>query len=792
MWVKVARFILKYRVAIIVFLTISTAFMGYEAKNVHLSYEYASLLPQTDSAYIQFVHFKEDFGSDANGLIVGLKTKDIFNLQKFNRFVDMCDTLHSIEGVDNIMSVAHAVRINESGTKVEPYFTSKPETQEELDSISALILNQPLYEGLLFDKDKDVYVLMLTIRQSILDSPAREELIAHIETILREFESETEIPIFITGMPYVRTQTSLKLQSELSSFAVWAVIVCAIILYIIFRSVKNVLFSLLVVVVSVVWVLGWMGVFDYELTMLSAMLSSLIIVICVPNCVFFLNKYHQEYAAHGNKIKALQRVIYKVGNSLFLSNLTTAVGFLAFLVTDSTIMQEFGLVASLGILGIFVFSITILTIIFSYLAPPSEKMLKHLDSKFFDKAVDFITRWTSTKRPIIYVTTIVMLAVAIWGMTKIQRTGYVVDDLPQKDAIMRDLRFAEEKFNGVLPLEIQIEDTAKINIMRDKAFQRKVDELVDSLATYSELAKPLSIIDFLKFSWQAHNGGNPEYYKLPNSTDIFYQNKLKKLAKGAGNGLGNLQYSLVDSTGKKIRVRCSVKDVGTDKIAVLEKDLYEDLNAIFPSDRYKTLITGTSIMNFKGSQYLLKNLFSSVALAIVIVGLFMAILFRSKRMVLVSLIPNILPMFFTAALMGFFGIRIKVSTILVFSIAFGISIDDTIHFLSRYRQGLKSSGWSIKDAVNSAIRETSPSMISTSVILFFGFGIFIFSQFGGTMAMGSLVAMTLLFAMIFNNLLLPSLLLTLDKRITTRHFEEPLLDIYNEEEDIEIEDLEIE
>ena len=149
-------------------------------------------------------------------------------------------------------------------------------------------------------------------------------------------------------------------------------------------------------------------------------------------------------------------------------------------------------------------------------------------------------------------------------------------------------------------------------------------------------------------------------------------------------------------------------------------------------------------------------------------------------------------MFFTAALMGFFGIRIKVSTILVFSIAFGISIDDTIHFLSRYRQGLKSSGWSIKDAVNSAIHETSPSMISTSVILFFGFGIFIFSQFGGTMAMGSLVAMTLLFAMIFNNLLLPSLLLTLDKRITTRHFEEPLLDIYNEEEDIEIEDLEIE
>ncbi len=792
MWVKVARFILKYRVAIIVALSIFTVGMAYEAKKVHLSYEYAALLPETDSSFIQFKQFKSDFGSDANGLIVGLKTAEVFKLQNFNAFADMCDTLISIDGVDNIMSVIHAVQISESGTRVKKFFEERPQTQEELDSISKLILNQPLYEGMLFSKEHDVYVLMLTIRQSILDSPDREELIAQIESIVHEFSESSSIPVFITGMPYVRTQTSLKLQSELRFFAVLAVLICALILYVIFRSFKNVMFSMLVVLISVIWVLGWMGIFNYELTMLSAMMPSLIIVISVPNCVFFLNKYHQEYAMHGNKIKALQRVIYKVGNSLFLSNLTTAVGFLTFLVTESTIMKEFGLVAALGILGIFVFSITLLTIIFSYLAPPSDKMLKHLDSKLFEKVVDVIVSWTTTKRPVIYSITLVLLVVVVYGMTKIHRTGYVVDDLPQHDIIMVDLHYAEDKFNGVLPLEIQIEDTAKINIIRDKEFLRKVDQLVDSLATYSEIAKPLSIIDFLKFSWQAHNGGNPDYYTLPNSTDIFYQNKLKKLAKGAGQGLGSLQYSMVDSTGTKIRVRCSVKDIGTTKMAQLEKDLQEDLNAIFPADRYKTLITGTSVIYFKGSQYLLKNLFSSVALAIVIVGLFMALLFRSKRMVFVSLVPNILPMFFTAALMGFFGIPIKVSTILVFSIAFGISVDDTIHFLSRYRQGLKTSGWSIKEAVELAIRETSPSMVSTSIILFFGFGIFMFSQFGGTEAMGSLVAMTLLFAMVFNNLLLPSLLLTLDKKITTKHFQEPLLDIYNEEEDIELEDLQIE
>ncbi|MBR7035597.1 MAG: MMPL family transporter [Bacteroidales bacterium] len=790
MWVKLARIILKNRTAILIVLSVLTLFMGYEATKVKLSYEYVSMLPQTDSSYKQFVQFKKDFGSDANGMIIGMKTKHLFELNTFNKFMDMCDTIHSFDGVDNVMSVGHAMQIE--GSSVTKYFKERPQTQEELDSISALILNQPLYRGMLFSDDTSTYVLLLTMRQSILDSPAREQLIGTIQDIVEKFSAETSVEVFFTGMPFIRTQTSLKLQNELIMFIVLAVLVCAIILLFIFKSFKNMMFSMLVVAVSVIWVLGWMGLFHYEISAMSSMLPPLIIVISVPNCVFFLNKYHQEFAVHGNKIKALQRTIYKVGNAVFLSNLTTSIGFFTFIFTSSPMLKEFGIIASLGIMGVFVFSMLILSTVFSFLAAPSAQMLKHLDSKMFTKVVDFILLVTSKYRHIVYAVTGVLLVVALVGASKIQSTGYVVDDLPQDDAIMRDLKYAEEKFKGVLPLEIQIEDTAKINLMSDRAFMKKVQQLTDSLGKYPEVAKPLSIIDFVKFAWQAHNGGDSKYYTLPNSSDIFFKNKMKKIVKGTSEGLGSLQYSLVDSTGRKIRVRCSAQDIGTNNMANLERSLRKDLDAIFPPDRYKTLITGTSAIYFKGTQYLLKNLYVSLMLAIVIIAFFMALLFRSKRMVLVSLIPNILPLFFTAALMGFIGIPIKMTTIFVFSVAFGISVDDTIHLLSRYRQQLKATNGEIRNSVLSAVQETSPSLISTSIILFFGFMVFSFSEFGGTQAMGILVSLTLLFAMLFNNLLLPSMLLTLDKRITTKHFQEPLLDIYNEEEDIELENLQIE
>ncbi|OQA96388.1 MAG: multidrug efflux protein [Bacteroidetes bacterium ADurb.Bin217] len=787
MWGAIARIILRYRIALLVLLSILTAAMFFQARKVHLSYEYASLLPKSDSAFVEYQKFKEIFGEDANILIIGLQDTHLFELQKFNKFLEICKQVDSLPGVDGLISLGQAVKIE--GSSVVRYFNTLPPSQQVLDSIARELTQQQLYNGFLFNDTSHVYLIALTINKKILDSPAREGLIQNIEETFNSFAHQNYDKVFYTGLPYIRTKISLKLRNELIMFIIFAALVCAVILFLFFRSFKIVLFSMLVVGVGVIWVMGWMGIFGYDITILNALLPPLIIVIAVPNCVFFLNKYHQEFAIHGNKIKALQRVIRKIGNAIFFSNLTTAAGFATFIITDSELLQQFGLIAFIGIICVFLFSLLLIPTIFSFVSEPNERNLKHLEDKFLRKVITAIIHIVASKRNYIYGGAIILFIFSVIGISQIKSTGYMVDDLPHDDPILTDLQFIEKHFNGALPIEIVIEADSKINLIRDKSFLYKMEALHDTLLNYTEVSKPLSIVEFIKFAWQSHNGGNPEYYAIHNSSDVFFQNKMKRIVRGQNNA--HLQYPLIDSTGKKIRVKCNVKDIGTKKMQELETNLQADLDSIFPKSEYKTQITGSSIVFFKGTNYLVSGLFSSVLLAIILITLFMAWLFRSKRMVMISLLPNLLPQLFTAGLMGYLGIPIKPSTILVFSIAFGISVDDTIHFLAKYRQELAHTNWNIGKSVMIALRESGSSMIYTSIVLFFGFGIFTFSQFGGTVALGSLVSVTLLMAMFSNVILLPALLLTLEKAITNRHFKEPLLYIYNEEEDIDVEELKI-
>ena len=337
-----------------------------------------------------------------------------------------------------------------------------------------------------------------------------------------------------------------------------------------------------------------------------------------------------------------------------------------------------------------------------------------------------------------------------------------------------------------MPLEIMIDTRQPGGVMQLATFG-KMDELEQRLEKYPELSKPVSLLNLLKFSTQAFYNGNEKYYSLPNNRE---RNFILQYAS-AGEGSSNLLHSFLDSTRQATRMSLRMEDTGTNRMEEIYTGIQADIDSVFTSDKYDVMVTGSSIIFFKGTQYLLKNLFTSLALAILLISAFMAIMFSSWRMVIMSLTPNIIPLIFTAAIMGFTGIPIKASTILVFSIAFGISVDNTIHFLAKYRQELKTTNWDIGRSVSLALKETGVSMLYTSVVLFFGFGIFTLSSFGGTVALGVLVSLTLLVAVTSNLILLPSLLMGLERLITTRAFKEPLLHIYNEEEDIELEDLEI-
>ena len=517
---------------------------------------------------------------------------------------------------------------------------------------------------------------------------------------------------------------------------------------------------MLVVIIGVMWAFGTLGLLQYEITILTALIPPLIIVIGIPNCIFLINKYQLEVKRHGNQALSLQRVISKIGNVTLMTNVTTASGFATFIITDSTLLKEFGIVAAINILGIFLLSILIIPIIYSFMPLPKNKHLKHLNTKWIETFINWMEKIVREKRIAVYIITISLLVFGIIGIYQINISGSPIEDMPHNEEFFTDIRFFEQEFDGIMPVEIVIDTKRPKGVLRPSTL-KKMDELGDFIMEIPELSRPISIVELVKYSKQAFYNGIPKYYQLPTSQESTF---IMGIA-GKSSDSGNLLSSFVDSTGQVARITTYIKDVETSRMEAIEGKLLEQIDKIFPSDNYKVSMTGSALLFLKGTKYLVRNLILSLSLAIGLIALFMAYLFRSFRMVVISLIPNLLPLVITAGIMGFMGIPIKPSTILVFSIAFGISVDDTIHFLAKYRQELVASKWKIKKSVYASLRETGISMFYTSVVLLFGFSVFIISSFGGTVALGALVSVTLLFAMMANLILLPSLLLSLERSI---------------------------
>ncbi|MDT8413055.1 MAG: MMPL family transporter [Vicingaceae bacterium] len=783
----------------------ATVFMAYQAQFARMSYQMAQILPKSDPTYKEYDKFKEIFGKDGSMVVVGIDNSNIYQLNNFNAWFDLTQDIKKIEvdfkkngelikvnGVSEALSVANAYTLKKNYESKQFDFNqivqTKPATQEEVDEIKKAIHQQPFYNGFLYNDTTHATLILITLDREVLDSKYRNALFKRIDDEVTKFEQQTGIKTHKSGLPYIRANSTTKVADEVKLFLLLSILITSLILYLFFRSFKVMMYSMLVVSIGVVWSLGVLSLFDFEITLLTGLIPPLIIVIGIPNCIFLLNKYHREYKNHNNQIKALSRVIEKTGNAIFLTNTTTALGFATFISTKSAMLVEFGIVAAIDIFLVFILSIFLIPIIFSFLKPPKKRHTKHLENKFMGKVVDFIEVLVLNHRKKVYAVSILILIFSIVGISKMTTTGNIIDDLPKNDPIVEDLKFFEKGFNGVMPFEVMIDTKEKNGVFADNVKTLyKIQKFQKEMAKYDEFSKPLSIVEAIKFAYQSYKNGNPKFYILPPASEL---NKLKTFV-GNDNEKGNFS-SFIDSTYRYTRVSFQMADVGTKEMDEILNEIQPIIDDIFPKEDYDVYITGTSVTFLKGTGYLIENLFTSLSLAIFLIAILMSILFSSVRMVVVSLIPNFLPLLTTAAIMGYLGVAIKPSTILIFSIAFGISVDDTIHFLSKYRQELKIHRLGIKKAAILALRETGFSMIYTSTILFFGFGVFTVSSFGGTVALGTLVSLTILFAVFADLVLLPSFLLSLDKALTTKAFrKEPLISVLDEEEDIDISKLKV-
>ena len=768
-WEKFARLILRNRILLLVLVLINTIFLSTQWKNIRFSYSEANLMPNDHPFNIAYNDFVNVFGEEGNLLIIAVNDSLLFDTTNFNAWIKLSDSFKLKKEVNNVLHVGNFPIIKKDKIKKEFMIDSlKNESftsNKKITEFKALLFNDfPFYENILFNKKTGTIQTAIYLDKEVINNIERIDFVNNIFIpSIKEFEKQSNLNVRISGMPYIRTMNAQNIMDEIGKFVIIAICVTIFIFFFFFRSYRATLITLSVVITGVMWALGVLGLLQFEITVLTALIPPLIIVIGVPNCIFLINKYQHEVKKHGNQARSLQRVISKIGNATLMTNITTACGFATFILTDSQVLKEFGVVASINIMVIFILSILLIPIIYSFLPLPKKKHLKHLNNDWLNSFVDFLGNTVKKRRIPVFIISILCLCISIVGMNKIEISGNLIEDMPAKSEFVRDIKFFEKEFKGVLPLEIMI-DSRRKNGMTRLANLKRMNDFHEHILKIPELSSPISVVNISKYIKQSFYNGNPNYFQLPSSQEnTFISGYLKnsKLKLGENN-------SYINETGQIARITTMIGEIDTERMEGIEASLLKGIELYFPEDRFDVSLTGKTLGYLKGTKFLIKNLLISLFLAIILISLMITYLFRSYKMVIISLVPNILPLLFTAGVMGFLNIPIKPSTILVFSIAFGISVDDTIHFLVKYRQELIANNWKIRKSVFSSLRETGISMFYTSVVLFFGFSVFMTSSYGGTIALGGLVSTTLLFAMLANLVLLPSLLISLEKNISNK------------------------
>jgi hypothetical protein len=776
MWQRLAKFVLKKRLLLLIILFAVTAVMAFFASKIQLSYEFSKAIPTDNPKYQDYLSFKKKFGDDGNVPVIGVQSDQFFQLKNFKAFTKLTDELKKVSYVEDVLSVANAVDLlkDTASKKLDaiPIFSKDLQTQQQIDSSLKTFYSLPFYRSLLYNPSTNAYLLVVRINKDVLNSKGRTKVINDIIDRTNEYSTATNIQTHISGLPLIRTQVADRIAREMKWFIIGSLVLSALILLLMFRSVKTTLLSLLVVIIGVIWSVGIMYLFGYKITLLTALIPPLIVVIGIPNCIYFLNKYHSTYKRTGNKEQSLIDMVSKMGVVTLFCNLTAAIGFAVFALTRSDILKEFGEVAGLSIALIFVISFILLPGVLSFMKTPENKELKYLDVKIFTIFLLNVERWVFNHKKIVYACTLIVVIFSVFGIFKLKTEGFIVDDLPKTDKIYTDLKFFENNFKGVMPLEIVIDTKRRYGLAGSRILPVliKMDSLSSYIKKQKEMSRPLSISEGIKFVKQGFYEGDSANYALPNSFDLaFIGDYLRPQNDSPKNNLSKLLESFIDTARESTRMSINMADVGTEKLPVIINNLKKETDHLFDSSKYKITFTGSTITFLEGSTYIINGLKESLLWAFLFIALCMLYLFKSVRILICSLIPNVIPLIVTAGIMGWVGVRLKPSTVLIFSVALGIAIDVTIRFLVNYKQELPSNNFDIKKTVSETINHTGLSILYTSLVLIAGFIIFCFSGFGGTQSLGWLTSVTLFTATLTNLILLPVLLLDTSgrKKITS-------------------------
>jgi predicted RND superfamily exporter protein len=771
MWQKLGQYILKYKVASLLILGLLTMVMGYFALQVKLSYEFTKAIPEDNPKYVIYKNFVKKFGVDGTTVVIGFQSDSMYTKGVFNAVYYLHQSLKKIPGTTEVLSLPYAYTIVKDSlrSKFIPIKIFNP----PYDNDSVLLKNKfsleqlPFYKNLLYNPNSHSYIMAISFKPDSINSAARSHIISLLQNKLDSFSHQTGLVVHVSGLPYIRTILADRIKKEMLWFLIGSLLLSAVTLFLFFRSISATLLSLSVVIMGVIWSLGTMVLMGQKITLLTALIPPLIVVIGIPNCIYFLNKYHTAYKETQDKEKAIVQMVSRMGIVTLFCNLTAAIGFFVFALTKSPLLKEFGWVSGLNIMALFFISLFFIPPVLTYLQAPQPKQVKYLDNKYLSQILVKIEKWTFHHTHWIFGITLALVMIAVLGIMRIKKEAFIVDDLPKQDQLYTDLKWFEKEGGGVMPLEIVVDTKKRNGLMRSIHPLEDMEALNVYLSQQSELGKPIGLLDGIKFAKQAFYEGDPMAFALPTATDMAFLGpylKFNSITNGGSNGPAQLLSKFIDKDKGQTRVSVNMKDIGSAQLPGFLKKLDSATKSIFDTSKYNIQITGSSVTFLEGSNFIIRGLGESIFWAFLLIAICMLFLFRSFPILMCSLLPNMVPLLITAGMMGWVGISLKPSTVLVFSVALGIAIDVTIRFLINYKQELPRLNQQVNITLIQTIKHTGISIIYTSMVLVAGFIIFCFSDFGGTKALGWLTSLTLVMSTLTNLILLPALIKTFIKQ----------------------------
>ena len=730
-------------------ITIGFAYYAFFSTNkLIVDFSLEQMFPENDPERDKYDQFRAEFSREDDKFLLIYSCDDPLSRENIKKLSIIDGLINKIVGIEQTTSLSN-IQENEELLFDESLDDSTWKAHKEK------VLNHPLYTNLVISEDGKSGAIFVDMKDDVNNQTLRENLFKEIDRGLEIHGRDWEW--YEAGIPVLRTRYVELVSKERSIFIPLGGLVVILILFFVFRQVNCVVLPMTSIFVTLIWVSALMAYLGITINLISYLTYILILIIGCSNCIHILMKYHECIEQEEGNIKlAVRRVIKELGGALFLTSLTTAVGFFSLMMTNIRITQEFGFVLGVGVILMFIVAIITIPIILLYLPAPSKHHIKRLISQSDSFSVDKIDASTRKFPYPILGLSILFLAISFIGLKSIDYNISILDDLRPGNSLYDDIMYVDKNFGGTLPLEIVIsnfnlsatnKDSSSLDNIFNLEFLTKADEFESKIEEISHIKKAISMNDYIKVIanfWEPERGMVlPEY-----DEDIYDYLDLAP---------SNIGTNLFNSDSTKYRITCRVGNIRSKVADSLKVEVQSIFDEVFKGGNQEVLISGSTLLALRTQGFLIRDLTTSFILAFIIIFISMVILFRSIRLSLISILPTIIPLVAAAAIMGFSGIKLRPSTAMTFSIALGIAVDDTIHFLARFRQELRKTK-DVGIAVSNSILSTGKAIIGTTLVLCMGFFTLYFSELVPNHEFGILATIILIIALISSLLLLPVLL----------------------------------